>query len=413
MCVSSVSWVRYKRIHRAPIRAKQLTCPSRNWIQTFFSPIDSQHPLLPLTHSYNAPHRYHSNKDSQCKYWKASPESRCRKLISTQQICRIRRFWSNTELNLKAFKPKDRILQQETLVLQWKLTWCQKDAIQILHLLRQIIIRASFNRKRYQWATKSHLLKHIGKPGAVQHHLGYYEGQIEAEKLILRHTRGKTISIADWRKFWKDLDTDLKLYAVRLQSPLSDSEERSNENNQRTVFWDNPRKRYKYIAPWPPAQPVPATTSNTVVPDLSQRQIGGTSPQLMRTPDSWKSNKTPTPKQQSKKPTPSQDTPDEYRIQRDDDDNSNNDVFSEADLIKLQDRGHGGRGKKSRGKRKASSQAQPLLSSHRPIQESMQSKLKVPGQRRGKTGAANGTMNTSAQYSRIRQITSGSDFNFG
>ncbi|KAA6375536.1 MAG: hypothetical protein EZS28_028936 [Streblomastix strix] len=48
-----------------------------------------------------------------------------------------------------------------------------------------------------------------------------------------------------------------------------------------------------------------------------------------------------------------------------------------------------------------------------PIQESTQSKLKVPGQRRGKTGAANGTINPSAQSSRIKQIAGGSDFNFG
>ncbi|KAA6355787.1 MAG: hypothetical protein EZS28_048685, partial [Streblomastix strix] len=58
------------------------------------------------------------------------------------------------------------------------------------------------------------------------------------------------------------------------------------------------------VAPWPPVEPVPATTSNTVVPDLLQRQIGIPTPQLVRTPDSWKSNKTPTPKQQSKQPTP-------------------------------------------------------------------------------------------------------------
>ncbi|KAA6358195.1 MAG: hypothetical protein EZS28_046278, partial [Streblomastix strix] len=60
------------------------------------------------------------------------------------------------------------------------------------------------------------------------------------------------------------------------------------------------------VALWPPIESVPATTLNTVVPDLSQRQIGVPIPQLMRTPDSWKSNKTPTPKQQSKQPTPIQ-----------------------------------------------------------------------------------------------------------
>ncbi|KAA6387659.1 MAG: hypothetical protein EZS28_016812 [Streblomastix strix] len=53
------------------------------------------------------------------------------------------------------------------------------------------------------------------------------------------------------------------------------------------------------VAPWPPIQTVPATSSNTIVADLSQRQIGGPTPQLVRTPYSWNSNKTPTPKQQS------------------------------------------------------------------------------------------------------------------
>ncbi|KAA6404238.1 MAG: hypothetical protein EZS28_000225 [Streblomastix strix] len=43
----------------------------------------------------------------------------------------------------------------------------------------------------------------------------------------------------------------------------------------------------------------------------------------------------------------------------------------------------------------------------------MQTKLEVLGQRRGKTGAANGTINRSAQSSCIKQITGGSDFNFG
>ncbi|KAA6354801.1 MAG: hypothetical protein EZS28_049672, partial [Streblomastix strix] len=69
--------------------------------------------------------------------------------------------------------------------------------------------------------------------------------------------------------------------------------------------------------------------------------------------------------------------------------------------------------KKGRGRGKIQSQAQLLLSSHRPIQESTQSKLKIPGQRRGKIGAANGTINPSAQSSRIKQIAGGSDYNFG
>ncbi|KAA6367765.1 MAG: hypothetical protein EZS28_036710 [Streblomastix strix] len=104
---------------------------------------------------------------------------------------------------------------------------------------------------------------------------------------------------------------------------------------------------------------------------------------------------------------------DEYLIQRDEDHDSTDDAFGEVDLIQLQVRGHRGRVKKGRGRDKAQSQTPPLLSSHRPIQESMQSKLKVPGQRRGKTGAASGTKNTYTQSSRKIQITGGSDFNFG
>ncbi|KAA6375321.1 MAG: hypothetical protein EZS28_029151 [Streblomastix strix] len=181
----------------------------------------------------------------------------------------------------------------------------------------------------------------MGKPGAGQHLPGYGEIQIEVQKVILTHVKGETISIADWRKFWKELDTDLKLDTVKFQFHVSNSNEQSNENEQSTAFCNNLRKRYRQddrsnsgenkqnfltrynnrdefrsqivckeeekeiteedvmeVAPQPPAQPVPATTSNTVVPELSQRQIGGPTPQLVRTPDSWKSNKTPTPKQQ-------------------------------------------------------------------------------------------------------------------
>ncbi|KAA6369617.1 MAG: hypothetical protein EZS28_034856 [Streblomastix strix] len=104
---------------------------------------------------------------------------------------------------------------------------------------------------------------------------------------------------------------------------------------------------------------------------------------------------------------------DEYQIQRDDDHDNNDNIIEEADLIQLQVIGHKGKRKKSRGRGKVQSQAQPLLTSHRPIQESTQSKLKVPGLRRGKTGASNGTINLSAQSSRLKQITGGSDFNFG
>ncbi|KAA6384267.1 MAG: hypothetical protein EZS28_020203, partial [Streblomastix strix] len=83
-----------------------------------------------------------------------------------------------------------------------------------------------------------------------------------------------------------------------------------------------------------------------------------------------------------------------------------------ADLIELQIRGRRGSGKKNRCRGKAQSQAQPLLSSHQPIQGNTQSKLKVPGQRRGKIGAANGTINSSAQSSRIKEIAGECDFNF-
>ncbi|KAA6373291.1 MAG: hypothetical protein EZS28_031183, partial [Streblomastix strix] len=104
---------------------------------------------------------------------------------------------------------------------------------------------------------------------------------------------------------------------------------------------------------------------------------------------------------------------DEYQIQRDDDHNSSDEIFGKTDLIQLQTRDHRGKGKKCRGRGKAQSHAQPFQTNHRPIQESIQSKLKVPGQRRVKTGAANETINSSTQSSPIKQITGGSDFNFG
>ncbi|KAA6309621.1 MAG: hypothetical protein EZS28_056472, partial [Streblomastix strix] len=79
-----------------------------------------------------------------------------------------------------------------------------------------------------------------------------------------------------------------------------------NRDSRATDTYYNSNNHLFSVAPWPPVESVPATTSNTVVPDLTQRQIGGPTPQLVRTPDSWKSNKTPTPKQQSKQPTPTQ-----------------------------------------------------------------------------------------------------------
>ncbi|KAA6360744.1 MAG: hypothetical protein EZS28_043729, partial [Streblomastix strix] len=81
-----------------------------------------------------------------------------------------------------------------------------------------------------------------------------------------------------------------------------------------TYYNGNNRNLFS-VAPWPPVEPIPATSSNTVVPDLTQRQIGAPIPQLVRTPDSWKSNKTPTPKQQqSKQPTPIQATTDQLQL---------------------------------------------------------------------------------------------------
>ncbi|KAA6352849.1 MAG: hypothetical protein EZS28_051624, partial [Streblomastix strix] len=195
------------------------------------------------------------------------------------------------------------------------------------------------------------------------------------QEVILRHARGETISIADWRKFQQELDTDLKLDAVRLQSPVSDSEDQSKDKDQSSGIWNNPRKSYRQddrsnsggdnqnfqpryntrddfrsqgreqrggrgyyrgrgyrgnrcsrnrdsrtidtyykgnnhnlfsVARWPPVESVQATISNTVVPGLNQRQIGGPTPQLVRTPESWKSNKFPTLKQHSKQPIPTQ-----------------------------------------------------------------------------------------------------------
>ncbi|KAA6376696.1 MAG: hypothetical protein EZS28_027777 [Streblomastix strix] len=104
---------------------------------------------------------------------------------------------------------------------------------------------------------------------------------------------------------------------------------------------------------------------------------------------------------------------DDNRIQKDEDHNSNDNVFGEVDLIQLQVRGHRGKGKKGRVRGKPQSQALPLLSSHRLIQEGTYCNLKVPEQRRGKPGAANWTINPSAQSFRIKQITGWSDFNFG
>ncbi|KAA6399043.1 MAG: hypothetical protein EZS28_005424 [Streblomastix strix] len=86
------------------------------------------------------------------------------------------------------------------------------------------INQASINRQRDYWATKSYLLKYIGKPCAGQHHPGRGQGRIEVQE---------------------ELDTDLKLDTVGLQSPISDSEEQGKEKDQSIAFWNNPRKSYR------------------------------------------------------------------------------------------------------------------------------------------------------------------------
>ncbi|KAA6375927.1 MAG: hypothetical protein EZS28_028543, partial [Streblomastix strix] len=93
-------------------------------------------------------------------------------------------------------------------------------------------------------ATKSYLLKSFGKQSAGQHHLGFGYGQNDEQEVILRYARGKTISIADWRKFWMELDIDFKLDAVRPQYPVIDSEKQDKEKDQSTSFWENPKMGY-------------------------------------------------------------------------------------------------------------------------------------------------------------------------
>ncbi|KAA6381659.1 MAG: hypothetical protein EZS28_022812, partial [Streblomastix strix] len=375
---------------------------------------------------------------------------------------------------------------------------------------------------------------------------GYDEGQIEALDVILRHARGETITIADWRKFWMEVDTDLKLDVVRLQFPVSESDERGKEKDQSTAFWYKPRRRFRQddrsnsgrnnqnfqpryntrgdfrsqgrgqkggrgdfngrcyrgnrsghnrdnravdsyynannsnlfsVAPWPLVQSVPEISSNTVIPDLTQRQIGGPTSQLSSEatssniipipaprvhsvqqeqnhlfhppaavspppinpsntelplvvdiqpkimiqpvnnvlatklqvqnqqqlpdpPNSWsmqgqeritdpyatKSKELSSQilngwdayefgsQKQSFNPNQCTDNlssilskdqqeysydSDEYRLQRDEDLNNNDDVFGDADLIELQVRGHRGKGTKNRGRGQAQSQAQP------------------------------------------------------
>ncbi|KAA6385852.1 MAG: hypothetical protein EZS28_018621, partial [Streblomastix strix] len=314
------------------------------------------------------------------------------------------------------------------------------------------INHASFIRQIDYWATKSYILKYFGKPGAGRHH--------------------------------------------------PDSEEQSKEKDQSTAFWNNPRKRYRQedrsnskgnnqnfqtsVAPWLPTQPVPETTSNTVVPDLSKRQIGGRIPQFARTPDSSKSNKTPTPKQQSKQPTLTQgmDLNAKYEAQRlhnqmlttieknqkrisdpyvtkntEQSSEIFNETFNTASiqinilmtsvrfplkivkitpmiqmnieynetkitrammmyLEKLIQYSYKQESKKVKNERQKQTQSTISSITHFFQSSTYQGKYAIQvkslsGQRRGKTGAANGTINPSAQSSDIKQITSGRDLNLG
>ncbi|KAA6396922.1 MAG: hypothetical protein EZS28_007550 [Streblomastix strix] len=533
MRVSAVSQARYKCIHRAPIRATQSTCPSRNWIQTYFSTIDSQHPLLPLIYQYNAQHRNISQKRQLVLILEGITRA------SLQETDIYATYMSNTQVHevmlLAAEAPQ--LLQHS------KIPTADRHLLLLLQMIEALA--TCFNSKRY-----SSLSLYIGKPGAGRHHPGYGEGQIEVQEVILRHARGDKVSISDWRKFQKELDTDLKLDAVGLQSPISDSEEQSNEKDQNFrlqccgqrggsgIFkgrryggnrgghnrdnravdtYHNVNNHSLFsVTPLPPVQANPETSSYTVVPDLSQRQIGGPTPQLVRTPDFWKSNKTPTPKQQSKQPTPPEGTPgqpqpinqqqqitihlnpqssettssniisiptpSEHQIQQEQDhllhppvavspysinpsniqlppvvDSQPNDMIQPVNNMFAPQLSDPPNSRSSMTTQpigmdlRAEQEAQKLLnqvlearnkgfdniSSINPFgnfqskynpnqfisnfdrissqdqQGSTQSKLKVPGQRRGKTGAADGTINPSAQSSHINQITGGSDFNFG
>ncbi|KAA6394423.1 MAG: hypothetical protein EZS28_010047 [Streblomastix strix] len=80
-----------------------------------------------------------------------------------------------------------------------------EDAIQILRFLKQKSATPPLNRQRDYWATKSYLLKYIQKPGTSQRYPEYGIKQIEAQDVILRHGRGETISIANWRKVQKEM----------------------------------------------------------------------------------------------------------------------------------------------------------------------------------------------------------------
>ncbi|KAA6356726.1 MAG: hypothetical protein EZS28_047747 [Streblomastix strix] len=132
--------------------------------------------------------------------------------------------------------------------------------------------------------------KQIGKPGISLLHGGCWEGETEVQEVLFRHARGYSISIPNQRKYQKQLDNDHKLDIVRLQSLISESDDLNKENKYCNTYWNNPKKRNKEDEMFnsrgnystsktsdfsrPPAQFVQETASNSVVPDLSQRQIG-------------------------------------------------------------------------------------------------------------------------------------------
>ncbi|KAA6363262.1 MAG: hypothetical protein EZS28_041211, partial [Streblomastix strix] len=215
------------------------------------------------------------------------------------------------------------------------------------------INQASFNRQIDYWTTKQYLLKQIGKPCAGQYHPGYGEGQIEVQKQSLdtpdakpsqlqygeneqRKEKGQSTAFLNnqRKRYTQDEKSnsggnnqnfyprynnrdDFRSQGRGQRDGRGDYRGRGYRGNRSCHNRDN-RSLDKYynsnnhnffnVTPWPPVESVPATSSKTVVPDLTQVQIGGPTPLLVRTPDSWKSNKTSTPKQQSMQPTPNQAT---------------------------------------------------------------------------------------------------------
>ncbi|KAA6393942.1 MAG: hypothetical protein EZS28_010535 [Streblomastix strix] len=60
------------------------------------------------------------------------------------------------------------------------------------------------------------------------------------------------------------------------------------------------------VVSYPSVEPNPVTASNTATLDLTQRQIGIPAPQIVETPESWRTHKTPSLKYQLKYPAPNQ-----------------------------------------------------------------------------------------------------------